>query len=78
MVYYGSRGMKQTAYKVTTYNNVTKMEGIEICNNERYVQLRGLPFIHIEKVEVVEHEEDYIHGLGGVTPAFQRMWDSLK
>jgi hypothetical protein len=65
------------AKKVTMYNTVTKIEDSEVCNEERYEQLKSMPFIHIEKVERVIADSDYINMIGGITPAFKKMWDSI-
>ena len=65
------------AKKVTMYNTVTQIEDSEVCNEERYIQLKGFPFIHIRKVELVKAESDYVNMKGGVTPAFKRMWDGI-
>ena len=64
---------KQTANKVVFWNNATKLWMIEICNDERLEQLKGFPFISIEKIERVKHDAEQICEIGGVTPAFKRM-----
>lgn len=69
--------MKQTANKVSMFNTVLQMTDIEICNDERLAQLKGFPFIMIEKLEKVEEEADYIIEVGGVTPAFKRMLEEI-
>jgi hypothetical protein len=53
------------------------MSCVEVCNDERLAQLKSMPFMMIEKVEKVQEEEDQIRGIGGITPAFQRMWDAM-
>lgn len=65
------------ANKAKVYNNVLQLYGEEICNDERLAQLKGMPFMTIISVENVEHDEDEIRGIGGVTPAFKRMWESM-
>lgn len=65
------------ANKVTMWNTALSMEQTEICNNERLAQLKALPFIIDVRVERIEYEDQYICGIGGVTPAFRELWESV-
>lgn len=69
----------QQAKRVRMYNRATQMEEIEIVNEERYIQLRSMPFIHILEVDMVNitNYSTEVHELGGITPAFRKMWESL-
>jgi len=58
------------------FNSVTLVQDSEIVDEERFAQLKGFPFIHIKSIEDVLADSDTeVHGLGGVTAAFRRMWE---